>query len=83
MQWTADGKSLWLMRQPKLNAEISVQVLRYELATGKTIPVTTLHPADAVGMDHIRQGLLAPDGRHYVYTAHQSLDELYLIEGVH
>ena len=83
VQWTADGKSLWLMRQPKLNAEISVQVLRYELATGKTIPVTTLHPADAVGMDHIRQGLLAPDGRHYVYTAHQSLDELYLIEGVH
>jgi eukaryotic-like serine/threonine-protein kinase len=82
VQWSPDGKQLWLMRRPKLNQDIGVGVLRYELATGKTTPVATIQPGDAVGMEHIKQGIVTPDGRHYVYTANQQLDELYLIEGV-
>ncbi len=82
LQWSTDGKSLWLMRRPKANAEIGVQLLRYELATGKTTPMITIQPADPVGMGRIMQGVVTPDGRHYVYTANQQLDELYLIEGV-
>ncbi len=82
IQWSPDGKALWLLRRPRPGEPISVQLLKFEQTSGKTTPVASIRPADPVGMDHIKAGLLTPDGKHYVYTANQELDELYLIEGV-
>jgi hypothetical protein len=33
-------------------------------------------------MQWIKEGVLTPDGKHYVYTVNQELDELFLLEGV-
>lgn len=83
MQWSPDGKALWLMRRPKPNsATVGVELLRYELATGKTVPFAAIEPPDPVGMHHLKEGVLTPDGKHYVYTVNQQLDELFLLDGV-
>jgi eukaryotic-like serine/threonine-protein kinase len=83
LQWTADGKALWLIRRPAPNSAIvGVELFRYELATGKSVRVGSLDPPDPVGMHHIKEGVLTPDGKHYVYTVNQQLDELFLLEGV-
>jgi dipeptidyl aminopeptidase/acylaminoacyl peptidase len=85
VQWTPDGKALWLLRKPRVGKDLlpGLELLKYELASEKVTPVTVIQPPDPVGMDHIKQGILTPDGKHYVYTANQQLDELYLIDGVH
>jgi hypothetical protein len=82
IQWTADGKALWLMRRPKPNGPVGVELLRYELATAKTTHLASFEPPDPVGMQWIKEGVLTPDGKHYVYTVNQELDELFLLEGV-
>ncbi len=83
MQWSPDGKALWLMRRPKPNsATVGVELLRYDLATAKSVHVGTLDPPDPVGMHHLKEGVLTPDGKHYVYTVNQQLDELFLLDGV-
>lgn len=84
LQWTADGKGLWLMRRPKpISSGVGVELLRYELASAKTTPVRSIEPPDPVGMQHLKEGVLTPDGKHWVYTVNQQLDELFLLEGVH
>jgi serine/threonine protein kinase len=83
MQWTADGKALWLLRRPKPNSgEIGVEIFRYDLASAKSTRLGEFEPPDPVGMHHIKEGVLTPDGKHYVYTVNQQLDELFLLEGV-
>jgi len=80
MQWTDDGKRLWIARRDKKLPGISL--FQYELGSGKLTPNGVITPADPVGMDHVKAGLITPDGGAYVYTVNQELDELYLIEGV-
>lgn len=82
IQWTADGKALWVSRNGKPMMSISTQLLRYDLATGKVTPNGFIEPPDLVGMSPVKQGIVAPDGEQYVYTVHQELDELFLLEGV-
>ena len=82
IQWTPDGKSLWVLRRPLPFTGVGVELLRHELGSGKLLPFKHIEPPDPVGMDHLRQGVLSPDGKSYVYTVHQQLDELFLVEGV-
>lgn len=83
IQWTTDAKKLWVMRKPKsTKVALRVELLQFDLATGKEVSMNTIGPADPVGMEHIKQGIVTPDGASYVYTVNQQLDELYLIEGV-
>jgi hypothetical protein len=83
IQWTPDGKALWLMRVPRPNStSVGVELLRYELATAKTTHAASIEPPDPVGMQHLKEGVLTPDGKQYVYTVNQQLDELFLLEGV-
>lgn len=88
IQWAPDGKALWVLRRPKpltvgcKEYVTGLELLRYDLVAGKLSPYMTVQPPDPVGMEHIKTGLITPDGKHYVYTANQQLDELYLIDGV-
>lgn len=82
LQWSTDGKALWVSRPGRSLFDISSQLLRYDLATAKLTPNGVIQPPDLVGMGHIKQGVVAPDGKQYVYTVHQELNELILIEGV-
>ena len=83
LQWTADGKALWVQRWPKKGSGIGgVELLKYELATAHLTHIGWFDPPDPVGMQGVREGVLTPDGKHYVYTVNQQLDELFLLEGV-
>ncbi len=82
VQWTEDGKALWVARYANPYLKQEVQVFRYELATGKLELADALSPPDSAGIAEMRHLSLTPDGEHYVYTAHQMLDELYVLEGV-
>ncbi|MBL8914793.1 MAG: serine/threonine-protein kinase [Archangium sp.] len=83
IQWTPDAKKLWVWRRPKgVKAALRVELLQFDLTNGKEVSVNTIGPADPVGMEHIKGGIVTPDGASYVYTVNQQLDELYLIEGV-
>ncbi len=83
LQWTKDGKGLWIMRRPKPNTGIGVELLRYDLQSTKMTHVTWLEPPDPVGMLNIgNTPCLTPDGKQYVYMVTQKLDELFLIDGV-
>jgi hypothetical protein len=82
VQWTPDGKALWVLRRPKMDGPVRLELLKYELATAKTTPMDEFEPPDPVGMHHIKELVLTPDGKHSVYTANQQLDELFLLEGV-
>ncbi|MFT3707051.1 MAG: protein kinase [Archangium sp.] len=81
-QWTTDGKKLWVFRRPKDKNGLRIELLQFDLTSGKEVAMFSLGPADPVGMEHIKQGILTPDGSSYVYTVNQQLDDLYLIEGV-
>lgn len=80
-QWTRDGKGLIVVK-PADGERIAVEVLRYDIATRKLANVAEIAPVDTVGMVSLRGGIVTPDARHYVYSAHQRLDELYVVEGL-
>lgn len=82
IQWTVNGKGLWIARSGEPMMSISTQLFRYEISTGKLIGKGFIEPPDLVGMSGVKEGIVAPDGEQYVYTVHQELDELFLLEGV-
>jgi hypothetical protein len=81
LQWQADGRGLWVGRRLEPRGTLGVELRRYELASGKLTPGLLLRPSDPVGMEHLKNALVTPDGRAWAYTVVQRLDELYLLEG--
>ena len=82
LQWTEDGKSLWVARYANPFLKPEVQLFRYELATAKLELSDALTPLDVTGVSNMAHLMLTPDGKHYVYNTHQMLDELYVLEGL-
>lgn len=82
LQWTQDGKRLWVLHRTRGQSAVQLELKQYELATNKVSAVGIIAPPDPVGMEHIKQGVITPDGRSYVYTVNQELDELYVVENV-
>ncbi|MEW5743146.1 MAG: protein kinase [Myxococcota bacterium] len=80
-QWTADGKGLIVIR-PSDGDELSAELLRFDIATGKRTLLASIAPTDTVGLMGLKSGLVTPDAKHYLYSVHQRLDELYVIEGL-
>jgi eukaryotic-like serine/threonine-protein kinase len=78
IEWSADGKSLYVYRP----GEFPAQVSRLELATGKRTPWRSLAPADPAGVSQIGPIVMTPDGASYVYGYHRTLSDLYLVEGL-
>jgi serine/threonine protein kinase len=81
LQWSPDGRELFVFR-PTEKEFSSLQLLRYELGTSKSQVQDQCGPRDTVGIVGVRAGLITPDGKQFVYTAQQRLDELYVIEGL-
>lgn len=80
-QWTSDGKGL-IVAKPSDGDRISIELLRYDIASGKLTKLAEIAPVDTVGMMGLKGGLVTPDAKHYVYAVSQRLDELYVIEGL-
>jgi Tol biopolymer transport system component len=79
IQWSADGKSLYLLRR----GEIPARIERLDLATGKKELWKELMPADRAGLIRIQTVFVTPDGKSYAYTTARVLSsDLFLASGL-
>jgi Tol biopolymer transport system component len=79
IQWSADGKSLYVTRRGELPARVD----RLDLATGKKNLWKELMPVDRSGLIRIQEVFVTPDGKSYAYTASRVLaSDLYLVSGL-
>jgi hypothetical protein len=78
IQWTADGRSLYVYDPGELPARIST----VELATGRRAPWLEIMPRDPAGVHGIERLCLTTDGRSYAYSYPHFLSDLYLVEGL-
>ena len=78
LQWSADGKSLYLYRP----GEFPAKVTRLDLATGKRTLWRSLAPADPAGVSQIGPIVMTPDASSYIYGYHRTLSDLYLVVGL-
>jgi DNA-binding winged helix-turn-helix (wHTH) protein len=77
LAWSPDGRSL-LVRS-KLTP---VVVERVDLTTGAREKLYEIAPADGAGAGHVGWLAVTPDGRHYAYSFHRTLSDLYVVEGL-
>jgi eukaryotic-like serine/threonine-protein kinase len=78
IRWSFDGSALF-------TAPLStkrVQIRRLELATGRSVDVATLAPADPAGVVQIGPVATTPDGEAYVYGYSRHLTDLFVVEGL-
>ena len=78
IEWSADGKSLYVYRP----GEFPAKVYELDLATGKRTLWRSLAPADPAGVSQIGPIVMTPDGASYIYGYHRTLSDLYLVEGL-
>jgi len=78
VQWSADGKSLYVYRP----GEFPAKVTRLDLATGKRTLWRSLAPADPAGVSQIGPIVMTPDASSYIYGYHRTLSDLYLVVGL-
>ena len=78
IEWSADGKSLYVYRPGEFPAKVS----ELDLATGKRTLWRSLAPADPAGVSQIGPIVMTPDGSSYIYGYHRTLSDLYLVEGL-
>jgi Tol biopolymer transport system component len=79
IQWSADGRTLYLTRRGELPARVE----RLDIATGKRELWKELIPSDRAGLIRISNVYVARDGKSYAYTASRVLaSDLYLVSGL-
>jgi len=78
IQWSADGKSLFVYRFGSLPAKVD----RVDLQTGKRTPWKTVAPMDRAGVHGITVIMMTEDGRICLYSYLRTLSELYLVSGL-
>ena len=80
VRWTADGRGLFLRR---LSDPGTVQITRFELATGKRTPVRQISQLpEAARMGGIAGLLMSSDASAYVYGYGITTSALYLVKGL-
>ncbi len=75
--WTADGRSLYVLRASAPPARIHT----VDVATGTSTPFRDLQPPDPAGVLFVFPAHVTPDGSAYVYSYRRILDELFLVTG--
>ena len=78
VQWSADGRSLFVYRI----GDVPARIFRLDLSTGRRELWKELIPPDLAGANVIPNVQITPDGRAYAYYYGQVLSELYLVEGL-
>jgi eukaryotic-like serine/threonine-protein kinase len=78
IEWSADGKSLYVYRPGEFPAKVS----QLDLTSGKRTLWRSLAPADPAGVSQIGPIVMTPDGASYIYGYHRTLSDLYLVEGL-
>jgi Tol biopolymer transport system component len=78
IQWSADGRSLYVVRFSSLPGA----VVHIDLRTGARTPWRQVLPSDPSGVLGITRVRMTPDARAYVYTFSRILSDLHLAEGL-
>jgi len=78
VQWSADGRSLFVYRI----GEVPARIFRLDLSTGRRELWKELVPPDLAGANVIPEVQITPDGRAYAYYYGQVLSDLFLVEGL-
>jgi Tol biopolymer transport system component len=78
VQWSADGRSLFVYRI----ADVPARIFRLDLTTGRRELWRELVPPDLAGTSDIGNVQITPDGRAHAYYYGQVLSDLYLVEGL-
>ena len=78
IRWAPDGRSLFVQETNKL----PMQVLKYEVASGRLDLWKEVSPADAAGLAGSSRFVVTPDGRYYAYSYLRVLSYLQLVEGL-
>lgn len=79
VNWSADGKSVYVYHDDKATAPL----FRIDLATGKRQIVNAISVGDPAGVTAITNMRITRDGKSYAYSYARDLSGLYLVEGVH
>jgi hypothetical protein len=74
----ADGRELYVFNGSRL----PVAVDRLDWKAGKREPLLEIEPADRAGLRGINTMRISADGKNYVYSVPQQLEELHSIEGL-
>jgi hypothetical protein len=77
LEWTADGRALFVARA----GELPWRIRRHELATGRETPWIEVAPGQMAGA-RLSQIFLSPDGRYWVHSYSRMLVDLYAATGV-
>jgi eukaryotic-like serine/threonine-protein kinase len=77
LAWSPDGRSVIVRSRMT-----PVIVERVDLASGARERLYEIAPADGAGAGHVGWLAVTPDGRHYAYSFHRTLSDLYVVEGL-
>lgn len=78
IQWSADGRSLYV-HEPR---GTSAKIFRLNLSTGRKEFWKEIVPPSTTGLIYFGPILLTPDGRSYAYSYGLNQSDLYLVEGL-
>jgi hypothetical protein len=76
--WSADGRSVLVLRRPSLPARID----RVDVATGRAVLWREIAPTDRTGMITVPSVLISDDESTLSYSVRRLLSELYLVDGL-
>ena len=76
--WSADGRSILVLRRPSMPARID----RVDIATGRATLWREIAPADRTGMITVASVLISDDENTLSYSVRRLLSELYLVDGL-
>ncbi len=80
VQWSADGRSLFLFHTPSLKLPADVYLL--DVATQRRRLWKQLTPPDAAGVAGILRVLVTPDGLSFAYTYYRESSDLFVASGL-
>ena len=75
IQWTADGRALYVFRRE----DNPIQIFILDLATGERKLWKEIRPPDGSGQQRVRT---TPNGSLVIYGYQRVISELYLVEGL-
>jgi hypothetical protein len=78
VQWSADGRSLFVLR----GREPAAKVFRVEIETGKATLWKEIQFADPAGVTSIYALQISRDEKSYFYTVQRKMSDLYVVEGL-
>ena len=78
IQWSADGRSVFVTRAVGLTAEITA----VDIATGRRRLLRDLTPADPAGAETPVSIAMGRDGQSYTYTFFRNISDLYVVDGL-